>query len=273
MFTTAAIDLFTGCIYSLPHQYILSIVCNKLHLHFSDLLCDELFETVSSDSNYLEWYYTLLTDHISNGLLNNIRPAVAQALINYLQKSQSPVLETVLLSLNLECLDLHQVLRICKNQSLYDAWIHITTKAIGDYTAPLIELLNELTPDNHKLGNIMLVYVSACLTGLGYPSGNIPKHDIPRVKSDILRCLEALHSVNSKEHEPSYPYLRALLKYNTRECLNVIELAFKEAEFSGEIGLLQRRRLVQILMQIVVPPEFTVSNHLQCVYVINDNFF
>lgn len=164
----------------------------------------------------------------------------------------------VLLSLSLESLDLHQVLKICRNQNFYDAWIHITTKAIGDYTAPFTELCIELTPDNHKLGNTMLVYVSACLTGLGYPTGIIPETDIPRVKHDILRCLEAIHSISPLENEQSYPYLRALLKYNTRECLNVIELAFKEAEFAGEMGLLQRQRLVHILLQIVTPPEFTV---------------
>lgn len=28
----------------------------------------------------------------------------------------------------------------------------------------------------------MLVYVSSCLAGLGYPSGNIPKEDITRVR-------------------------------------------------------------------------------------------
>lgn len=232
--------------------------------HSRDLLCDELFEAVSGDRIYLDWYYTLITDHICNGFLQSLRPAVAQSLIDHLQQNHSPFLETVLLSLDLESLDLHQVLRICRNQGLYDAWIHITTKAIDDYTAPFTELLSELTPDNHKLGNTMLVYVSACLTGLGYPSGQIPEKDIPRVKHDILRCLEAAHSMNPKENEQTYPYLRALLKYNTRECLNVIELAFKEAEFSGEMGLLQRQRLVHILMQIVTTPEFTVRVKLIC---------
>lgn len=109
-------------------------------------------------------------------------------------------------------------------------------------------------------GNIILVYVSSCLAGLAYPTGHIPENDIPRVKHDVLRCLETIHSINSTPDEPSYPYLRALLKYNIRECLNVIELAFTEAEFSGEMGMLQRQRLVNILMQIVAPNEFSVSS-------------
>lgn len=157
---------------------------------------------------------------------------------------------------------MHQVLGICRKRNLYDAWIHITTKTIGDYTGPLIEFLKDLKPDNHRLGNTMLVYVSACLTGLGYPSGKIPEQDVPRVKHDTLRCLETLHSLNSQENEECYPYLRALLKYNVRECLNVVEIAFNEMEFSGELGHLQRQRLIQILMKIVEPPEFTVSSNV-----------
>lgn len=74
----------------------------------------------------------------------------------------------------------------------------------------------------------------------------------------MLRCLETLHSIKSNEDEKTYPYLRSLLKFNMRECLNVIELAFTEVEFSGEMGLLHRQRLVNILMQIVTSPEFSV---------------
>ncbi|XP_030753791.1 vacuolar protein sorting-associated protein 8 homolog [Sitophilus oryzae] len=222
-----------------------------------DILCDDLLEAVSIDPNNLDWYYTLLTDHICNGGLKILWPSVCQTLVTNLEHKDPQLLESVLLSLDISCLDLHQVLTVCKRLKLYNAWIHITTKTLGDYAGPLIEFLCELTPDNNRLGNTMLVYVSSCLAGLGYPTGTIPENDIPRVKYDVLRCLETLHSVNGKSDEGSYPYLRALLRYNTRECLNVVELAFTEAEFSGEMGLLQRQRLICILLEIVSPPEFT----------------
>ncbi|KAK5642593.1 hypothetical protein RI129_008760 [Pyrocoelia pectoralis] len=224
-----------------------------------DLLCNDLWDAVSSDQYALEWYYTLLIDHICNGSLYFLNPSVAQALVTYLNQKNPTLLENVLLSIDLSCLDLHQVLNICKKNKLYDAWIHITTKTMGDYISPLTEFISELTPDNHKLGNTLLVYVSACLSGLGYPHGKIPGRDIPRIKHDILRCLETIHTVHCVENEENFPYLRALLKYNTRECLNVIEIAFREVEFSGEMGLLQRQRLVQILLQIVTRPEFRES--------------
>ncbi|XP_066148153.1 vacuolar protein sorting-associated protein 8 homolog isoform X1 [Euwallacea fornicatus] len=227
-----------------------------------DILCNELLEAVSTDQNNLEWYYTLLADHICNGALRFVSPSVCQVLVAYLEPKDAQLLENIVLSLDIECLDLHQVLKVCKRLKLYNAWIHITTKTLRDYSSPLIEFLSDLTPSNNRLGNTLLVYVSSCLAGLGYPSGNIPENDIPRVKYDVLRCLETVHSVNGKSDEGSYPYLRALLRYNTRECLNVVKLAFTEAEFSGEMGLLQRQRLVQILMQIVSPPEFSDSQVL-----------
>lgn len=128
-----------------------------------------------------------------------------------------------------------------------------------DYTLPITELINKLTPEKHNLGNTILVYISSCLAGLAYPRGKIHPTQIARVKHDVLRCLTVVHSKCAKDDELPYPFLRALLKYNTREFLNVINLAFSEAEFAGELGKIQRQRIIQILLQIVVPPEFNVS--------------
>lgn len=229
--------------------------CVKLDKN--NILCNDLWESCSCDPTILDWYFTTITDHIISGALTSLSPSVAQNLVNYLEKKNIQILENVLLALDISCIDIHQAIKICKKYKLYNAWIHITTKTIGDYTSPLTEFLSELTPSNQKLGNTMLVYVSSCLAGLGYPSGNIPKEDILRVKHEILRCLETLHSIHYSKNEKTYPYLRALLKYNMRECLNVVNLAFSEAEFTGEMGLLQRQRLVQILMQIIMPDEFS----------------
>ncbi|CAG9761725.1 unnamed protein product [Ceutorhynchus assimilis] len=231
--------------------------CVKLNK--TDILCNELLEAVTTDQHNLEWYYTLLTDHICNGGLKDLSPSVSQMLVAYLADKDPQLLESVLLSLDIVSLDLHQVLKVCKRLKLYNAWIHVTTKTLGDYASPLTEFVSELTPENNRLGNTLLVYVSSCLAGLGYPTGNIPEKDISRVKYDVLRCLETVHSIKRKPDEGNYPYLRALLKYNTRECLNVVELAFTEPEFAGEMGLLQRQRLIHILMQTVTPPEFTHS--------------
>lgn len=75
----------------------------------------------------------------------------------------------------------------------------------------------------------------------------------------VLRCLTSIHSNNAAESELPYPYLRALLEFDTRETLNVISLAFQEKEFDGELGQSHRQRIVNILLDIMIPEHFMVS--------------
>lgn len=66
-----------------------------------------------------------------------------------------------------------------------------------------------------------------------------------------MRSLTAQHSMNSSDSEMSYPYLRALLMFDTRETLNVLSLAFMEKEFNTELGMSQRQRIINILLEII----------------------
>ena len=70
------------------------------------------------------------------------------------------------------------------------------------------------------------------------------------MKHEVFKTLTTLHSKNPRPQEPQYPILRTLLKFDTREFLNVLALAFEEAEFTSELGMIQRQRVVDILMQV-----------------------
>lgn len=74
-----------------------------------------------------------------------------------------------------------------------------------------------------------------------------------------MRCLTSLHSKCAADTELSYPYLRQLLTFDTRETLNVISLAFQEKEFTGELGQSHRQRIVNILLEILTPENSNVS--------------
>lgn len=75
----------------------------------------------------------------------------------------------------------------------------------------------------------------------------------------MLRCLTSVHSNHAVESELSYPYLRSLLQFDTRETINVISLAFQEKEFQGQLGQSHRQRIVNILLEILLPEHFDVS--------------
>lgn len=74
-----------------------------------------------------------------------------------------------------------------------------------------------------------------------------------------MRILTAQHSKDGNDNELPYPYLRELLKFDTREALNVLSLAFMEKEFSTELGFSQRQRIINILLDIIKDNDEDVS--------------
>lgn len=238
-----------------PELCLGSIIACLIEVKAYDMLWQELWDRLDKPDTYL----LLLTEQIENDAIRLISPIVAQSLCEYWLKHSVQKLEEVILKLDWKCLDLHQVLTASKRERLYRAQMHLNTVALGDYCLSLTDLIPQIaTEKNRNLGNYVLVYISSCLSGRGYPSGIINPDAIQNVKHEVLRCLTSVHSNHATENELSYPYLRALLQFDTRETLNVISLAFQEKEFAGELGQSHRKRIVNILLSIMDPEHFQV---------------
>jgi len=74
-----------------------------------------------------------------------------------------------------------------------------------------------------------------------------------KAKADTLRALLSQHSSLANDTERQYPYLRTLLQFDAKGFLDVIAIAFQEPEFTSEMGLRHRQRLIDILLNIVMP--------------------
>nr|XP_036671059.1 vacuolar protein sorting-associated protein 8 homolog [Drosophila suzukii] len=220
-----------------------------------DLLWTQLWEKLHNSST--ELFLQHISEHIEKETIHSVNPVISQALVDYWLEHSPAKLEQLILKLDWMCLDLNQVLKAVKKHRLYRAQIYLNTQALNDYTAALTELLPLVTPEETDLGNCLLVYVSSCLAGRGYPSGEIPVELVHQVKHDVLRCLTSQQSKENAGDEMPYPYLRALLKFDTRETLNVISLAFQEREFSHELGLSHRKRIINLLLEIMSPENAT----------------
>ncbi|KAH8304016.1 hypothetical protein KR018_005910 [Drosophila ironensis] len=221
-----------------------------------ELLWTQLWEKLHNGS--AELFLQHISEHIERESIRSVNPVISQALVEYWLRHSPAKLEQLILKLDWMCLDLNQVLKAVRKHRLYRAQIYLNTRALNDYTAALTELLPLVRPEDADLGNCLLVYVSSCLAGRGYPSGDIPAEQVQQVKHDVLRCLTSQHSVgNDDGEELPYPYLRALLKFDTRETLNVISLAFQEREFSNELGFSHRKRIIYLLLEIMTPENAT----------------
>jgi len=93
------------------------------------------------------------------------------------------------------------------------------------------------------------VYISSCLAGHAYPSGEIAFDQVSAVKDAVLTCVTAMHSSQAQDiSEAAYPHLRTLLRFDTRELFNVLALAFDGADMTTD----KKQRIVDILLLIMV---------------------
>ena len=202
-----------------------------------------------------------LEPYILSDQLSEMSPSISQCLLSHHEATgRLQAAEACIVHLSVPSLDLHQAMTLCWAHGLYDAIFYIYTRGMGDFVTPLEELVTvlcgsldggEILQDSQvTLGNKILVYVSCCLAGRAYPHGEIDPRQLRQVKHEVFKCLTCLHSNNAHPTEPSFPLLRTLLRFDTREFLNVLALAFEEEEFTSELGMQQRQRVVDILIQV-----------------------
>lgn len=146
-----------------------------------DLLWQDLWDRLPKSDNYLRF----LTKHIEGGRVSVIAPTVAQALCDYWMRFDPDRLEEVILLLDWRCLDLHQSLKAVRKAKLFRAQIYLNTQALGDYCASLTDLIPMVLGEDRRLGNYILVYISSCLAGRGYPNGEIEPKSIATVKHEV----------------------------------------------------------------------------------------
>lgn len=237
-----------------------------IELNEMDVLYNKLWETVCIYPISKAVYLEALEPHLLNEQLSNIPPGIVQEFVqHYSNSGKFLALEACVVHIPVTSLDFHQVMSVCWEHGLYDAIIHLYTKGMQDYVIPLQELLQvlqksitsgkQLTSQQITLGNKLLVYISCCLAGRGYPYGDVPPDLVQTVKQRVFQCVTCQHSLNAKDTEPVYPYLRVLLQFDTREFLNVLALAFEEPEFTSELGLRRKQLIVDILLHLVVQEE------------------
>lgn len=210
---------------------------------------------------FLGIFLESLEPYILSDQIVEMSPSITQCLLSHYENNgHFEAAEACIVHLSITSLDLHQTMTLCWAHGLYDAIFYVYTRGIKDYITPLEELLTVLkgaldahvllTDAQIVLGNKILVYVSCCLAGRAYPHGEIERDELKKVKHEVFKCITTLHTKKALEDELPYPFLRTLLRFDTREFLNVLALAFEEEEFTSELGLVQRQRVVDILLQV-----------------------
>lgn len=272
----------------------------------TDFLFDEMYEWYE-EAGVQGIFLETMEPYILERKIQAVPPVVVKAMVtHFVNKGFESRLEEMICHMNTMTLDLDQVTGLCKQYGLYDALIYVWNQALNDHITPLIDLLTLLVPlmrdaDDATPTNILdeeqsgvsalkiFPYLSYILTGRIYPTGDPLEHGLSMTaKAELYWFLFSGKSITwpkgsnktfltrpTKKDEPSFPYLRMILKFDAPSFLSTLNEAFEDSFLNdspekqvnggarGDLpeeqifGLtVDRQYIVSILIELMNPADF-----------------
>ncbi|PYH89903.1 golgi complex component [Aspergillus ellipticus CBS 707.79] len=243
-----------------------------------DFLWDEIF-TWYEEGGLQGIFLDALEAYIVEGTVRSLPPTAVKALINHFAATHSASrLEEIICLLDTATMDIDQTTTLCKHHNLYDAFIYVWNRCLGDYVGPLQELL-QLIPRAQALVNgdsvdgvkrytnamKMFPYLSFVLTGRIYPTGaDMDDDEATRAKASVYDYLfsgKASGADPAAQFHPggSFPDLQTMLRFDTSSFMSMMNEAFEDS-FLNEQELdetpfqgvsMNRQYLISILLQVM----------------------
>ncbi|RWS27840.1 vacuolar protein sorting-associated protein 8-like isoform X2 [Leptotrombidium deliense] len=263
-------------------ETIQTILFYSLAVDRSDLVF-RLYDVFEKDNVSKEVFIESLEIHILNGKIQNLNPVLFQDLVNHFEaKKMFRELEEIIVRVNIECVDIHRTITLCRKQKMYDGIIYVHTRAFDDFVTPLHELLSvlllklltkqTLNQSENCVGSKILVYISCCLTGRYYPFGEIQFAKRKKVRQNIIKTITLFKVPQQNEESLKeisciiYPYLKALLNLDVKEFFNVLALAFEETDFNNN-DKEEMQRLVDVLLHIMSETSGFTPSQISALFV------
>jgi vacuolar protein sorting-associated protein 8 len=273
-------------------------------------LFDEAYEWYE-ESNSGGIFLESLEPYILDRQISSVPPAIVKSLVTYyVSKGWESRLEEIVCHMDTATMDIDQITMLCKQHDLYDALIYVWSQALHDYITPMIDLLALLIPlvqngDSFTNGNVMddamyevnalkmFPYLSYTLTGRVYPTGeSLEDEETSIAKAGLYWFLFSGKTVtwpkgSSKRfltrpngsEEPSFPYLRMILKFDASSFLSALNEAFEDPFLNDTpdravnggrnhsmpeeqvFGLsVNRQYIVSILLEVMNPTELATKD-------------
>lgn len=263
-----------------------------------DFLFEEVFEHYQN-AGIERIYLRALEPFLLDGTIPAVPPWITQQLISMHEEEEEFVkAEALIWHLDPMSLDINQAIRLCREQNLWDALIYVYTRALRDYVAPIVELIplvrkvqklrqlasttgfttaiekemEAITPDAYKV----FPYIAATLCGSTYPSQTpLPKDDVSQAKSTVYAFLIdgrsriwpsgpsgklILTADEDGGTEPTYPYLRLLLRFDPESMLHTLDLAFEDSYLNDDNQGVGRLIIIKILLEMLGTGGFPPSD-------------
>ncbi|KAJ9270156.1 hypothetical protein DTO212C5_3650 [Paecilomyces variotii] len=257
-----------------------------------DFLWEEVYnwyEENDSTGTFLD----VLESYIVDGDIRSLPPTAVKALIShYATNHTSTRLEEIICLLDTTTMDIDQVTSLCKQYNLYDAFIYVWNRTLGDYIGPLEELIgfvrrlqqplvngnagNEETYYNNAAK--IFPYLSFVLTGRIYPTGEeMDEFESTKAKAALYGYLfSGQRSAAVSQAHDGFANLRAILGFDSSSFMSMLNEAFEdsflneaadqtspveEPENNPLLGVsVNRQYIISILLEVMSPSEFSAAD-------------
>lgn len=263
-----------------------------------DFIYEELFENYDN-VGIAPIFLRTLEPFLLDGTILSIPPWITQRLIAMHEEAEDyQKAEALIWHLDPMSLDINQAIRLCRGQDLWDALIYVYTRALRDYVAPVVELLSlvravqrlrqtastdgltsdierDLERDSMNAYKIF-PYIAATLSGQTYPSQTaLPKDEALIAKRDLYDFLVdgrsriwpkgpqgklVLTADEDGGPEPTYPYLRLLLRFDPEAMLHTLDIAFEDSYLNDDNQGVGRLIIIKILLEMLSTGSFPPSD-------------
>ncbi|KAL4887713.1 Golgi CORVET complex core vacuolar protein 8-domain-containing protein [Aspergillus karnatakaensis] len=247
-----------------------------------DFLWDEVFtwyEEHDSQGVFLD----ALEPFIVEGTVTSLPPTAVKALINHFVVTHTATqLEEIICLLDTSTMDIDQVTTLCKQHNLYDAFIYVWNRCLGDYVGPLQELIGlipfqQSTTNGDSVNEVkhytnamkIFPYLSFILTSRSYPTGNdLDETEASRAKAALYSYLFSGGPASNNSSQGPLSALEVLLKFDASSFMSMLNEAFEDSflneqdpEETPQPGLsVNRQYLITVLLQTMTSASFDTSD-------------
>ena len=216
---------------------------------------DFLFEQVFpwyDDHEQGDLFMDVLEPYILDSRIITMPPSALKRLVEHFAVTHTPAkLEEIICLVDTSSMDIDQVTSLCKKYNLFDAYVYVWNKALGDFVTPLVELLqlagDSRTVNGHsdteqyRMENAQKIfpYLSFVLTSRTYPTGLLMDDELADIaKSQIygffFSAMPSKSHAGSRNRQSSmgdtlpYSNLRRALTFDTPSFISSLNEAFED---------------------------------------------
>ncbi len=259
----------------------IATVCAETSLALEDTtyLFSELYD-LYAENGIEGMFVKQMEDLVIDGRMRRVPPEVIQKMVDYhTSRGESALAEQLVWHVDIDCLDLDQVLSICRAKGLFDALIYVVTHALNDFITPIVELEslmarvfeNEAASSEEEEARLAdcykaFSYLSVTLLGRRYPNQEPIPDELAnfaqsqlweflfRRSSDDLQTSERKRMQSSGIAEEMlarpFPILRLLLDFDAEALLDCFDIALEHEYLESEDLTVGRQHIIDCLIEM-----------------------